>query len=130
MKVLKPLLGFSLMLAFVLCIFAFLGHNTGPLFAAGTDMPRSTNDRIVTALADAAVTAPIERSTGISDTVPMHRKLPTAIGLSPFRHRVKTVCENYGHLCNTDADCCAGHCCSGFGGTTSKLCDPRSCPGQ
>ena len=129
MKVLKLLLGFSLVLAFVLCVFALLGQSTVSLLAEGTDAPRSAND-IVTALADDAMSAPVDRSTGMSSTVPMRSKLPTAIGLSPFRHRVKLVCENYGHLCKTDADCCAGHCCSGFGGTTIKLCDPRTCPDQ
>jgi hypothetical protein len=81
----KLLLRFSLITAFVFCVFGFLGQSTGPLFADGALAPKlvsySPGDAIASPAGSAAATKTI-----------------------------KMACYAAGGRCTKDSDCCGGHC--------------------
>jgi hypothetical protein len=97
----KLLLRFSLITAFVFCVFGFLGQSTGPLLADGALVPE-----------------PVSYSSGDAISSPT--------GSTAATKTIRMACYPARARCTKDSDCCTGHCTAGrrttAGGTTAFVC--------
>jgi hypothetical protein len=120
MKISKLLLCFSLAAAFVLCVFAFLGQSTAPLFAGDTVAPQSFQDRVTASAGSAReVRAQSVKLNLVSNRFDLNASSPRT---TP-RAKVVAACLAGGKLCNSNAECCSGLCgCQNNPGGRCNVC--------
>jgi hypothetical protein len=87
-KISKLLLGFSLTIAFISCVFAFLGQSTRPMLADGAIVPQ-----------------PVSYSPMVGASI--------ASGLTARTSKLRMACYPAGGECTKNSDCCTGFCRSG-----------------
>ncbi len=96
MKVSKLLFGFSLTIAFVLCVFSFLGQSTRPLLADGAIVPQPVSY------------SPMDAS--------------SSSGSMARTNKIRMACYPKGGECTRNSDCCTGYCRSGL---MTAFCDNK-----
>lgn len=110
MNISKLLLRFFLTVAFVLCVFAFLGQSTGPLLADGTVPPRPAPDSSVTASATDSASAPEDHSPGLALTTRSKSNSTNASSVRTSPLMQLAACVPQGSYCEKNSDCCQGAC--------------------
>jgi hypothetical protein len=95
MKISRLLLGFFVTIAFISCVFAFLGRSTRPMMADGAILPQPVSY------------SPMDAMSSLSGSMARTKK-------------IRTACYPVGGECTKNSDCCTGFCRAGL---TAPYCD-------
>jgi hypothetical protein len=94
-KISKLLLGFFVTIAFISCVFAFLGQSARPVLADGAIVPQPISY------------SPIDA-------------IPSPSGSMARTKKIRMACYPAGGECLKNSDCCTGFCRSGL---STAYCD-------